>query len=196
MEWISSRGRGIGMLRLMMISQVPARLPTIRTQSAIKTFGGRANEGVVFLKILGIKLQKKLWITNSPESPDEANVTFKEGNQLPLTVKKWNWLTLSRNECYCWQAWCWSASDHVRELSYPSHEIYEWPRSYCAFWQLIKKWGLTLVREVSHFKYEFLKMVSNLIYNAVWFSPATQAIIAYIKETQKVVNGIAKVQAL
>ena len=36
--------------------------------------------------------------------------------------------------------------------------------------------------------------MQNLIYNALWFSPATQALIAYIKETQKVVNGTAKVK--
>lgn len=44
---------------------------------------------------------------------------------------------------------------------------------------------LTLVREVSHFKPILENELSNLIYNALWFSPATQAIIAYIKETQK-----------
>ena len=53
---------------------------------------------------------------------------------------------------------------------------------------------LTLVREVSHFKPILENELSNLIYNALWFSPATEAIIAYIKETQKVVNGIAKVK--
>ena len=53
---------------------------------------------------------------------------------------------------------------------------------------------LTLVREVTHFKPIIENELSNLIYNALWFSPATQALIAYIKETQKVVNGTAKVK--
>ena len=53
---------------------------------------------------------------------------------------------------------------------------------------------MTLVREVSHFKPILENELSNLIYNALWFSPATQAIIAYIKETQKVVNGTAKMK--
>ncbi|MDX5018696.1 argininosuccinate synthase, partial [Streptococcus suis] len=53
---------------------------------------------------------------------------------------------------------------------------------------------LTLVREVSHFKPILENELSNLIYNALWFSPATKAIIAYVKETQKVVNGTTKVK--
>ena len=47
---------------------------------------------------------------------------------------------------------------------------------------------------MAHFKPIIENELSNLIYNALWFSPATQALIAYIKETQKVVNGTAKVK--
>ena len=47
---------------------------------------------------------------------------------------------------------------------------------------------------MAHFKPIIENELSNLIYNAFWFSPATQALIAYIKETQKVVNGTAKVK--
>ena len=47
---------------------------------------------VVFLKILGIKLQEAFWITNLPESaPDEAelcHVTFKEGKPVALNGKE------------------------------------------------------------------------------------------------------------
>lgn len=47
---------------------------------------------------------------------------------------------------------------------------------------------------MAHFKPIIENELSNLIYNALWFSSATQALIAYIKETQKVVNGTAKVK--
>lgn len=53
---------------------------------------------------------------------------------------------------------------------------------------------LTFVREVSHFKPILENELSNLIYNGLWYNPATQAILSYLKETQKVVNGIAKVK--
>jgi len=33
-----------------------------------------------------------------------------------------------------------------------------------------------------------------LIYNGLWFNPATKALIAYLDETQKVVNGIVKIK--
>ena len=85
--------------------------------------------------------------------------------------------------------------DHVenRLVGIKSREIYECPGAIALLTAHKEIEDLTLVREVSHFKPILENELSNLIYNALWFSPATQAIIAYIKETQKVVNGIAKV---
>ncbi len=37
-------------------------------------------------------------------------------------------------------------------------------------------------------------MNSNLIYNGLWFNPATDALKAYLAQTQAVVNGTAKVK--
>lgn len=86
--------------------------------------------------------------------------------------------------------------DHVenRLVGIKSREIYECPGAIALLTAHKEIEDLTLVREVSHFKPILENELSNLIYNALWFSPATQAIIAYIKETQKVVNGIAKVK--
>lgn len=53
---------------------------------------------------------------------------------------------------------------------------------------------MTLTREVSHFKPILENEFANLVYNALWFSLATKALQAYIAETQKVVNGTAKVK--
>ena len=86
--------------------------------------------------------------------------------------------------------------DHVenRLVGIKSREIYECPGAIALLTAHKEIEDLTLVREVSHFKPILENELSNLIYNALWFSPATEAIIAYIKETQKVVNGIAKVK--
>ncbi len=54
------------------------------------------------------------------------------------------------------------------------------------YWLLIRRLKTWLVREMALFQTYYRNELSNLIYNALWFSPATQALIAYIKETQKV----------
>ena len=86
--------------------------------------------------------------------------------------------------------------DHVenRLVGIKSREIYECPGAVTLLAAHKEIEDLTLVREVAHFKPIIENELSNLIYNALWFSPATQALIAYIKETQKVVNGTAKVK--
>lgn len=86
--------------------------------------------------------------------------------------------------------------DHVenRLVGIKSREIYECPGAVTLLTAHKEIEDLTLVREVAHFKPIIENELSNLIYNALWFSPATQALIAYIKETQKVVNGTAKVK--
>ena len=43
---------------------------------------------------------------------------------------------------------------------------------------------LTFVREVAHFKPLIEQQLSNIIYNALWFNPLTDALIAFLKETQ------------
>mgnify|MGYP001654164761 FL=1 len=53
---------------------------------------------------------------------------------------------------------------------------------------------MTLVRELAHFKPIIENELSNLIYNGLWFNPATEALIAYLKSTQQVVNGTAKIK--
>lgn len=84
--------------------------------------------------------------------------------------------------------------DHVenRLVGIKSREIYECPGAVTLLTAHKEIEDLTLVREVAHFKPIIENELSNLIYNALWFSSATQALIAYIKETQKVVNGTAK----
>lgn len=36
--------------------------------------------------------------------------------------------------------------------------------------------------------------MSDVIYNALWFNPLTDALIAFLKETQKYVNGVVRVK--
>ncbi|EAC6949182.1 argininosuccinate synthase, partial [Listeria monocytogenes] len=53
---------------------------------------------------------------------------------------------------------------------------------------------LTFVREVAHFKPIIEQKISETIYNGLWFSPLTEALVAFLKSTQKFVNGTIRVK--
>ena len=86
--------------------------------------------------------------------------------------------------------------DHVenRLVGIKSREVYECPGAVTLLAAHKEIEDLTLVRELAHFKPIIENELSNLIYNGLWFNPATEALIAYLKKTQEVVNGTAKVK--
>lgn len=53
---------------------------------------------------------------------------------------------------------------------------------------------LTFERDLAHFKPVIEKQLSEMIYNALWFSPLMDALQAFLKKTQEVVSGVIKVQ--
>jgi len=48
---------------------------------------------------------------------------------------------------------------------------------------------ITLDKETAHYKALVAQKLGEILYNAQWFSPLTQAILAFVKETQKTVTG-------
>ena len=175
--------------------------PSLKVVAPVREWKwGRANECGVLENPWNQAPEEAFGITNSPESaPDEAeyvDVTFKEGKPVALNGKEMKLADLIQEMNVIAGKHGVGRIDHVenRLVGIKSREIYECPGAIALLTAHKEIEDLTLVREVSHFKPILENELSNLIYNALWFSPATQAIIAYIKETQKVVNGIAKVK--
>ncbi|HFV2847047.1 TPA: argininosuccinate synthase [Streptococcus agalactiae] len=151
---------------------------------------GRANECGVL---------ENPWNQAPEEAPDCAeyiDITFQNGKPIAINNQEMTLadLILSLNEIAGKHGI--GRIDHVenRLVGIKSREIYECPAAMVLLAAHKEIEDLTLVREVSHFKPILENELSNLIYNALWFSPATKAIIAYVKETQKVVNGTTKVK--
>ena len=48
---------------------------------------------------------------------------------------------------------------------------------------------LCLDKETSHYKALVAQKLGELVYNAQWFSPLTEAILSFVKTTQKTVTG-------
>ncbi|MDO4846582.1 MAG: argininosuccinate synthase [Clostridiaceae bacterium] len=65
------------------------------------------------------------------------------------------------------------------EILYKAHEILE---------------TITLDKETMHYKALVAQKLGELVYNAQWYTPLTEAIVAFVKSTQKNVTGDVKLK--
>lgn len=132
----------------------------------------------------------------APDSPVYVNIDFEAGVPVALDGKKMKLadLILELNDIAGQHGV--GRIDHVenRLVGIKSREIYECPGAVTLLAAHKEIEDLTLVRELAHFKPIIENELSNLIYNGLWFNPATEALITYLKSTQQVVNGTAKVK--
>ena len=132
----------------------------------------------------------------APDSPVYVNIDFEAGVPVALDGRKMKLadLILELNDLAGQHGV--GRIDHVenRLVGIKSREIYECPGAVTLLAAHKEIEDLTLVRELAHFKPIIENELSNLIYNGLWFNPATEALIAYLKSTQQVVNGTAKVK--
>ena len=132
----------------------------------------------------------------APDSPVYVNIDFEAGVPVALDGKKMKLadLILELNDLAGQHGV--GRIDHVenRLVGIKSRQIYECPGAVTLLAAHKEIEDLTLVRELAHFKPIIENELSNLIYNGLWFNPATEALIAYLKSTQQVVNGTAKVK--
>ena len=196
-EWKWSRAEEIEYAKA---NGVPVPADLDNPYSVDQNLWGRANECGVLENPWNQAPEDAFGITNSPEeapdTPEFIDIEFKEGKPVALNGKEMKLADLIQEVNAIAGKHGVGRIDHVenRLVGIKSREIYECPGAITLLTAHKEIEDITLVREVSHFKPILENELSNLIYNALWFSPATKAIIAYIKETQKVVNGTAKVK--
>ena len=196
-EWKWSREEEIEYAKA---NGVPVPADLDNPYSVDQNLWGRANECGVLENPWNQAPEDAFGITNSPEeapdTPEFIDIEFKEGKPVALNGKEMKLADLIQEVNAIAGKHGVGRIDHVenRLVGIKSREIYECPGAITLLTAHKEIEDITLVREVSHFKPILENELSNLIYNALWFSPATKAIIAYFKETQKVVNGTAKVK--
>ena len=196
-EWKWSREEEIEYAKA---NGVPVPADLDNPYSVDQNLWGRANECGVLENPWNQAPEDAFGITNSPEeapdTPEFIDIEFKEGKPVALNGKEMKLADLIQEVNAIAGKHGVGRIDHVenRLVGIKSREIYECPGAITLLTAHKEIEDITLVREVSNFKPILENELSNLIYNALWFSPATKAIIAYIKETQKVVNGTAKVK--
>lgn len=196
-EWKWSREEEIEYAKA---NGVPVPADLDNPYSVDQNLWGRANECGVLENPWNQAPEDAFGITTSPEeapdTPEFVDIEFKEGKPVALNGEELKLADLIQKLNTVAGKHGVGRIDHVenRLVGIKSREIYECPGAITLLTAHKEIEDITLVREVSHFKPILENELSNLIYNALWFSPATEAIIAYIKETQKVVNGTAKVK--
>src|SRR5690606_26419420 len=86
--------------------------------------------------------------------------------------------------------------DHVenRLVGIKSREIYEAPAAMTLIAAHQELEALTLPREVMKFKPVVEQQLEQAIYDGLWFTQLTDALRAFITETQKYVSGVVKVK--
>lgn len=135
-------------------------------------------------------------VEDAHDKPDYLEIDFVEGLPVALNGEKLPLYQIIQKVNIISGKHGVGRIDHVenRLVGIKSREFYECPGALTLLQAHKDLEDLTFVREVSHFKPIIENELSNLIYNGLWYNPATQAMIAYLEATQKVVNGTVKIK--
>ncbi|EAF8541385.1 argininosuccinate synthase [Listeria monocytogenes] len=135
-------------------------------------------------------------LEDAPDTPDIVEITFDAG--IPISLNGENMslanLILTLNEIAGKHGV--GRIDHIenRLVGIKSREVYECPAAVTLITAHKELEDLTFVREVAHFKPIIEQKISETIYNGLWFSSLTEALVAFLKSTQKFVNGTIRVK--
>ncbi|MGB7366349.1 MAG: argininosuccinate synthase, partial [Carnobacterium jeotgali] len=86
--------------------------------------------------------------------------------------------------------------DHIenRLIGIKSREVYEAPGAVTLMTAHKELEDLTFVKDIAHFKPLIEQKITEMIYNGLWYNPLTESLIAFLKSTQKYVNGTVRVK--
>ncbi|MEC5423984.1 argininosuccinate synthase [Virgibacillus sp. C22-A2] len=133
---------------------------------------------------------------NAPDKPQVIQIAFEkgkpvalDGESLPLEelILKLNTIAGEHGV---------GRIDHVenRLVGIKSREIYEAPAAVTLIAAHQELEALTLPREVAQFKPIVEQKFAQTVYDGLWYSPLTDALKAFIEQTQENVTGIVKVK--
>ncbi|WP_239256181.1 argininosuccinate synthase [Listeria ilorinensis] len=135
-------------------------------------------------------------LEDTPDMPEIIEITFDAG--VPIAVNGENMtlanLILHVNKLAGKHGI--GRIDHIenRLVGIKSREVYECPAAVTLITAHKELEDLTFVREMAHFKPAIEQKISEMIYNGLWYSPLTEALINFLKTTQKYVNGTIRVK--
>lgn len=135
-------------------------------------------------------------LEDTPDVPDMVEITFDAGIPVALDGEAMSFYEIIDELNILAGKHGIGRIDHVenRLVGIKSREVYECPGAMTLMKAHKELEDLTFVTELAHFKPTIENQLADVIYNALWFNPLTDALIAFLKETQKYVNGVVRVK--
>ncbi|RAK21241.1 argininosuccinate synthase [Anoxybacillus vitaminiphilus] len=135
-------------------------------------------------------------LENTPDVPEMIEIGFEQGVPKTLNGKEYSLAKLILELNAIAGKHGVGRIDHVenRLVGIKSREVYECPGAITLIKAHKELEDLTLVKEVAHFKPLIEQKLAEVIYNGLWFSPLKDALLAFLKETQKNVTGVVRVK--
>ncbi|WP_302047428.1 argininosuccinate synthase [Ligilactobacillus agilis] len=135
-------------------------------------------------------------LEDTPDEADVIEITFEQGVPTKLDGEKLPLAQLIMKLDKLAGKHGIGRIDHVenRLVGIKSREVYECPAATVLMKAHKDIEDITLEREMAHFKPLIEKQIADMIYNALWFSPLMKALQAFLKESQKDVNGVVRVK--
>ncbi|MGX6977699.1 argininosuccinate synthase [Vagococcus elongatus] len=135
-------------------------------------------------------------LEEAPDTPDFIEIDFVEGVPVSINGEKMKLsdLILFLNDLAGKHGI--GRIDHVenRLVGIKSREVYECPGATVLLKSHKELEDLTLVKELAHVKPYIELQLSQIIYDGLWFNPVKDALVAFIKSSQKYVNGTVRVK--
>ncbi|MFD1040115.1 argininosuccinate synthase [Virgibacillus byunsanensis] len=196
-EWSMSRGEEIAYAEK---HGIPIPVNVDNPYSIDQNLWGRSNECGV-LEDPWVEAPKEAYdLTTDPlEAPDEPQVvqiTFNQGKPVSLDGEALplEELIVTLNDIAGKHGV--GRIDHVenRLVGIKSREIYEAPAAVTLIAAHQELEAITLTREVAHFKPVVEQKLAQMVYDGLWYSPLTDALKAFIEQTQLYVSGTVKLK--
>jgi len=127
----------------------------------------------------------------APDKPGYVEIGFEEGIPVTINGKKLDGISLIQQLSDLAGEHGIGRIDHVEDrlVGIKSREIYEAPAATVLLQAHQALQAMTLAKDQLRFKQRVAQEYADLIYNGLWFTRLRQDLAAYIKSTQRFVNG-------
>ena len=135
-------------------------------------------------------------LEDTPDKPTIVEITFEKGVPTALDGEELSLATLIMKLNTIAGVHGIGRIDHIenRLVGIKSREVYECPGAEVLMKAHKELEDLTFVREMAHFKPVIEQQLCQMIYDGLWFNPTMDALIAFLKQSQEVVNGVLRVK--
>ncbi|MGM8138978.1 argininosuccinate synthase [Enterococcus italicus] len=135
-------------------------------------------------------------LEETPDTPTIVEITFKQGVPVALDSQEDTFASIVMKLNTLAGEHGIGRIDHIenRLVGIKSREVYECPGAITLMTAHKELEDLVFVRELAHFKPIIEQQLAQVIYDGLWFNPLTDALIAFLKSTQTVVNGTVRVK--